>query len=166
MLFLVEYKVRLTGIKLKKYRGCSFRGTLWKRQSFLYESNWKVLQTWLMTEFSFDAPFIAPIKTRHHLHQTNLAFLQTSHYKLDCTGYNHSLYEGEQILCIAICVALGNKFLCLLILHFWDYRQMLVSILMQFDFQKRLRDVAVENQRWMCWYLWFTDENNFLSFST
>ena len=37
---------------------------------------------------------------------------------------------------------------------------------MQFDFQKPLRDIVVENQRWMCWYFSFTDENNFPSFFT
>ena len=111
-----------------------------------------------MTEFS--------IKTRHDLHQTNLVFLQTSHYKLDCTGYNHSLYKGKQILWIVICVVLGNKFPCLLTLRFWDDRQMFISNLMQFDFQKPLRDIVVENQRWMCWYFSFTDENNFPSFFT
>lgn len=119
-----------------------------------------------MTEFFFDAPLIAPMKTRHDLHQTNLVFNQTSHYKLDCTGCNHRLYEGEQILRTVFCVVLCNKFPRLLTLHIWDDRQMLISNLMQFDFQTRLRDIVLENQRWMCWYLWFTDENNFLSFFT
>ena len=73
--FLVEYKVSLTGIKLKIYWGCSLFKTLWKKQSFLYQLRTRRDSkpiSWYI--FSFKEPLMASVKAGHALHWIDSSF--------------------------------------------------------------------------------------------
>ena len=110
--FLVEYNVRLTGIKLKRYWGCSLFKTLYKRQSFLYQRRTRRdSKTTSPYIFSIEEPLIVPVKGRQALYWIDFSFswkelLQVWSYRISPL----SRCALTKDLCMAINLDLDNKF--------------------------------------------------------